>query len=145
MSILPPQEKDGEIKFFLAKSLPYRQRMLFVFLALAAVCPPSQAAPRAAEPGGRSESVRSEPTFVSTESPHFVFHFVRGTAAERDLLPGARLENSPRKEDEALIGTEAFSAGSVQGRVSLDGKPAAGASCPAAPPAPTSGPGDLGS
>ena len=35
MSILPPREKDGEIKFFLAKSLPYRMRMLLVFSALA--------------------------------------------------------------------------------------------------------------
>lgn len=35
MSILPPQQKSGEIKFFLAKSLPYYPRMLLVFLALA--------------------------------------------------------------------------------------------------------------
>jgi len=36
MSILPPREKDGEIKFYLAKGLPYRARMIIVFAALAA-------------------------------------------------------------------------------------------------------------
>ncbi len=35
MSVLPPQEKSGEIKFFVMKSLPYRQRMLIVGAALA--------------------------------------------------------------------------------------------------------------
>lgn len=35
MSILPPPEKDGEIKFWLAKSLPYRARMTLVGLLLA--------------------------------------------------------------------------------------------------------------
>lgn len=34
MDILPPQQKDGEIKFFLAKGLPYRRRMVFVALCL---------------------------------------------------------------------------------------------------------------
>lgn len=34
MSVLPPQQKDGEIKFYLIKSLPYRERMLLVALAL---------------------------------------------------------------------------------------------------------------
>lgn len=36
MSVLPPREKDGEIKFYLAKSLPYRARMVMVGAALAA-------------------------------------------------------------------------------------------------------------
>lgn len=35
MSVLPPPQKDGEIKFFIAKSLPYRQRMALVALLLA--------------------------------------------------------------------------------------------------------------
>lgn len=34
MSILPPPQKDGEIKFWLAKSLPYRARMTLVGLLL---------------------------------------------------------------------------------------------------------------
>lgn len=36
MSILPPQEKDGEIKFAVAKGLPYRPRMALVALLLLA-------------------------------------------------------------------------------------------------------------
>ncbi len=36
MNILPPPQKDGEIKFFFARSLPYRPRMLLVALLLAA-------------------------------------------------------------------------------------------------------------
>jgi len=36
MSILPPPQKDGEIKFMLAKSLPYRPRMALIALTLAA-------------------------------------------------------------------------------------------------------------
>jgi len=36
MGILPDQKKDGEIKFYLAKGLPYRLRMLAVAGALAA-------------------------------------------------------------------------------------------------------------
>jgi len=36
MSVLPPREKDGEIKFFAARSLPYRQRMALVVMLLAA-------------------------------------------------------------------------------------------------------------
>lgn len=49
-------------------------------------------------------------------------------ARARHLLAVARLSNGEvKKEDYALIGTEPFSAGSVQGRVSMDGKPAAGA------------------
>ncbi len=35
MSILPPPQKDGEIKFMLAKGLPYRARMTLVGLLLA--------------------------------------------------------------------------------------------------------------
>lgn len=35
MSILPPPQKDGEIKFFLAKGLPYRYRMALVGSLLA--------------------------------------------------------------------------------------------------------------
>jgi hypothetical protein len=39
MSVLPPPQKDGEIKFFIAKGLPYRTRMSLVALLLAAgVC-----------------------------------------------------------------------------------------------------------
>lgn len=36
MRLMPPREKDGEIKFFFAKSLPYRPRMALVGLILAA-------------------------------------------------------------------------------------------------------------
>lgn len=36
MSVLPPQEKDGEIKFAVAKGLPYRPRMALVALLLTA-------------------------------------------------------------------------------------------------------------
>ncbi|OGR45101.1 MAG: hypothetical protein A2X35_10085 [Elusimicrobia bacterium GWA2_61_42] len=36
MSVLPPPQKDGEITFFMAKSLPYRPRMALVGLLLAA-------------------------------------------------------------------------------------------------------------
>lgn len=36
MSILPPPQKDGEITFFIAKSLPYRPRMALVALLLLA-------------------------------------------------------------------------------------------------------------
>ncbi len=36
MNILPPPQKDGEIKFLLAKSVPYRPRMALVVLCLAA-------------------------------------------------------------------------------------------------------------
>jgi uncharacterized membrane protein len=35
MSVLPPPQKAGEIKFFIAKSLPYRPRMALVGLCLA--------------------------------------------------------------------------------------------------------------
>lgn len=35
MSVLPPPQKDGDIKFFIAKSLPYRPRMALVALLLA--------------------------------------------------------------------------------------------------------------
>ncbi len=36
MSVLPPPQKDGEIKFYFARSLPYRKRMAAVFGLLAA-------------------------------------------------------------------------------------------------------------
>lgn len=36
MSVLPPPQKDGEIKFYFVRSLPYRKRMAAVFGLLAA-------------------------------------------------------------------------------------------------------------